>query len=135
MKALAEEGGYVVWSSVHAGREWAARTATAEASSESYDKSRIADLIISVNDPNARKRKKSVVIAEGDEEKEDEESEIKGYGETSSGVRRLDAFVAKHRGGEGNVRIRLDADFSKMKLSEYREEEVVEEPKEEDHAD
>ncbi len=132
MKHLAEEGGYSVWSSVHAGREWATRTATAEASSESYDKSRISDLVISINDPNARKRKKTVTISEDDEDKEDDEAEIKGFGETPSGIRSLEAFVAKYRDGDSKIKIKLDADFARMKIVEHRDEDEDEEKKAEE---
>lgn len=127
IKSMAEELGVVAWSSVHAGREWAARTATAEATSESYDKARIADLVMSLNDPNARKRKKAVTIDDEDEDKEDEEAEIKGYGEAAPGVRRLEAFIAKYRDGDSKLTIQLDADFARMKMAEPVEEEDEEE--------
>lgn len=115
LKRMGEEGGYVMWSSVHAGREWARQIATAEAASESYDKSRIADLVLSLNDPlEMRSGRKRVEITDDDEEDEPEEVE-----ESKDAVRQLELFVAKYRDGESKMKIQLDCDFSRMTMKEH----------------
>jgi replicative DNA helicase len=124
LKCLAEDGGYAVWSSVHAGREWATRTATAEATSESYDKARIADLVFSLNDPNARTRKRAVEIDDDDEE--DDDAEIKGFGDSKPGVRQLEGHLAKFRDGESKVTIPIEADFARMKMTQPKDDDEEE---------
>lgn len=118
LKQLAEEDGYVLWSTVHAGREWAHQVATSEATSESYDKARIADLIVSLNDPNSRpgRRKKTIVTADDDDE--DEPEEVKTKEATESSSRRMELYLAKYRDGVSKLKIELDADFSRMSLKE-----------------
>src|SRR5690606_13619801 len=125
LKQLAEEDGYVIWSTVHAGREWADKIATAEATAESYDKARIADLVISINDPNDRPSFKKKTIVEDDSEEEDEEVEIKGSG-TFDGSRYLELYLAKYRDGASKVKIPLQADFSRMIMKEIEREEEEE---------
>lgn len=119
LKQLAEEDGMCVWSSTHAGREWATEHATAEATSESYDKARIADLVFSINDPNAKKGKgrKAIVSSEDDDVEPEEE---KGYSVAKE--QRLELFLAKYRDGESKLKIELDADFSRMFFKEVGEE-------------
>ncbi|KKM90925.1 hypothetical protein LCGC14_1233780, partial [marine sediment metagenome] len=56
LKSWTEEEELPIWSSTHAGREWAGKRATAEAAAESYDKSRIADLVATLNEPSNRSR-------------------------------------------------------------------------------
>jgi replicative DNA helicase len=121
LKQLAEEEGYVLWSTVHAGREWATQIATSEATSESYDKARIADLILSINDPNAKpgRRKKAIVAADDDDE--DEPEEVKTADAAESASRKLELYLAKYRDGVSKVKIELDADFSRMLLKEVSE--------------
>lgn len=117
LKGLAEEDGYVVWSSVQAGKEWAARIAMAEAASESYDKARIADLVVSINDPNERgRRRKTVEIEKGEWDDEEEPEEVEGV--TVPGIRRMEAWLAKYRDGLSKLRIPLDCDFSRMLVKE-----------------
>lgn len=123
VKELAEELGIAVWTTVHAGREWAVQLATAEATSESYDKARIADIICSVNDPNAKnigRRRKAVEIVV-DEEAEDEPAEVKGYDAMEEGRRRMELFLAKYRDGVSQLKIPLDCDFARMTIKEAEE--------------
>jgi replicative DNA helicase len=114
MKALAEEDDYVIWSSTHAGREWAKRTATAEASSESYDKSRIADLVFTINQPKDAKRRTTAMVVDDDEdatvEVDDDEPE--------EGKANLEGFLAKNRDGLSKVSIPLEADLARMLIKE-----------------
>jgi hypothetical protein len=117
-KSLAEDDGYVVWSSVHASAQWAGLTATAEASAESYDKARIADLIISINDPDYKERtskhKKSAVSDDDDDEADDgDEFEV-----PTPRVRNMELFLSKYRDGESNRAIAVRADFHKMLIEE-----------------
>jgi replicative DNA helicase len=114
LKQLAEEAGVVLWSSTHAGREWATESATAEATSESYDKARIADIVMSLNDPNAKKGKRRSVVVSMDDVDEDEE--VRGFGVVPS--TRLELFLAKYRDGQSKMKIELDGDFSRMLIKE-----------------
>lgn len=115
LKQLAEEDGYVLWSTVHAGREWAHQIATSEATSESYDKARIADLILSINDPNAKPgRRKKAIVEDDDDDEEPEEIKTK----EAEATRKLELYLAKYRDGVSKLKIDLDADFARMLLKE-----------------
>jgi replicative DNA helicase len=121
LKQWAEEEGKVLWSTTHAGRDWAWQIATAEATSESYDKARISDLIVSLNDPESRPgwgRKGRAVVS--DEEEEEEETST--YTAPTSS-KRLHMYIAKYRDGTSRTRIELDADFSRMLIEETDREE------------
>jgi len=106
LKTLAEEDALAVWSSTQAGREWENRVAGSEAVSESYDKARIADMILTLNQPSRKSRSTRV----------GEEEELAASGEAKKGV--LELFLAKYRDGESKVRIPLDPDFSRMYIKE-----------------
>ncbi len=108
MKNLAEEEGYAVWSSAQAGKEWVQKLATAEASSESYDKSRIADIICSLNTPGKESRSTRIVVDKEDDMDDDEE--IVG--------KYMELFLAKYRDGESKVIIPVSPDFARMYISE-----------------
>jgi replicative DNA helicase len=118
-KALAADNGFAIWSSVHAKAAVAGETALAEGAAESYDKSRIADLVISINDPEYKpKRKKTKVEVGSDDEEsdmEDEDFEVKG-GESKS--RPLEFHIAKYRDGESRRTIKMNAELHIMKISE-----------------
>lgn len=121
LKELAEEAGIGIWSTVHAGREWAIQIATAEATSESYDKARIADIIVSINDPNAkdtRRRRKAVEVATDDEDDSDEPAEVKGFDALEEGRRLMELYLAKYRDGVSHLKIPLDCDFNRMLIKE-----------------
>lgn len=117
LKSLAEEEGVVVWSATQAGREWESRTAGAEAVSESYDKSRIADLVITLNQP--KKKSRTTKIADDDAEDEDvkEEDEFARY---KTG--KIELFVAKYRDGDSKEIIPLDADLTRMMIRQAERE-------------
>lgn len=116
VKGMAEEDGYAVWSSTQAGKEYVKMLATAEAASESYDKARIADLMISINEPFRRTRATKVVDDddEWDESKEDGgiDPEVKTRGKY------LELFLAKYRDGKSAVTVPLDAELEKMLIQE-----------------
>ena len=107
LKALAEEDGYAIWSSTHAGREWAKSVATAEATGESYDKARLADVVISLNTPDSASRSTKVALAEEDKDDDDLTS-------VGAAGRLIDMHLAKYRDGDSKLTIPLDADFSRM---------------------
>ena len=118
MKALAEDEGYGIWSSTHAGREWADSVATSEATGESYDKARIADMVISLNTPkdHSRSTKSKIESDDGDEE----ESTEKAGGEE------VNLFLAKYRDGVSRRTIPMDADFSRILIEELETSEEKE---------
>jgi len=121
LKELAEELGIMVWSTVHAGREWAVQIATAEATSESYDKARIADIILSINDPNAKdihRRHKTVEVVTDDEDVGEEPGEVSGFDSDEEGRRQMELFLAKYRDGVSRLKIKLDCDFTRMLMKE-----------------
>lgn len=124
LKNLAEEMNVLVWSSVHAGREWAFQIATAEATSESYDKARIADIILSINDPNAKDvlglRRKKVVITDDDDEGTEEPAEVKAFS-VDEGRKELELFLAKYRDGVSHLKVKLDCDLSRMIMGQIEE--------------
>ncbi|MGW8178188.1 MAG: DnaB-like helicase C-terminal domain-containing protein [bacterium] len=116
-KGLAEEDGYAIWSSTQAGKEFATRTATAEAASESYDKGRIADIMVSLNEPRKHSRA-TKVLDEDDDEDDDEET----MAPTARG-KFMELYLAKYRDGASKLTIPLDAELEKMLISEIGPEE------------
>lgn len=117
LSSLAEEDGYAIWSSTHAGRDWADSVATAEATSESYDKSRIADIVVSLNTPKKKSRTTKVEFdVDGEEIKE-----VAKPASTSAVGTYLELFLAKYRDGLSKVTIPLDAEFSKIYMRELDE--------------
>jgi hypothetical protein len=116
-KGLAEDDGYAVWSATHANKEWAKMVATTEAAKESYDKSQIADLVISINDPSAlvSHRRAKVETDDDDGDGDDEEFEV---GDEPTKERALELFIAKYRDGESMRTVKMTADFHRMLLRE-----------------
>ena len=125
IKGYAEDGGMGVWNSIQAGRDWSDKTAAVEAASESYDKGRIADIMISLNTPKKKTRSTREMSADlDDDEDEIAEREAKITGDY------MEAFMAKYRDGESHITIPLSAHFTRMYLAEAEdddEEEVEEE--------
>ncbi len=111
IKGLCEEDGYAAWSSTQAGKEYAAKTITAEAASESYDKGRIADIMISLNEP--KKHTRATVVDEEDDDEPEGESMMTTRGQY------MELFLAKYRDGVSKITIPLDAEFEKMMISEH----------------
>ena len=122
-KALAEEEGMVVWSTTQAGKEYAKQLATSEATSESYDKARIADVIISLNEPK-RKARKTIVVDDDDDgaEFDDAAAAEDGAGEIATRGRLLELFLAKYRDGQSQVTVPVDAQLERMYISEVEVE-------------
>lgn len=122
IKGLAEEMQVAVWSSTQAGREWEGRTAGAEAVSESYDKARIADLVLTLNAPASRTR--TTPIVDDDDEEDGPGSRRREVEEdvASDPKPELELFVAKYRDGVSKIRIPLDSDFSRMLIREAEKE-------------
>lgn len=99
-KQLAQDEMCALWSSVHAGREWEKKVATTAAAGESYDKSRLADVQVSINDGGAGSRRRAVV-SDGTEGDEDPTPALKG-------------FVPKNRDGRARVEFAIEADLARM---------------------
>lgn len=110
LSGLAQQG-YGVWSSVHAGREYVKILAHAEAASESYDKSRIADIVISLNTPEKKSRSTKITT---DEEDEEDTPVVDG--------RYMELLLAKYRDGEDKVIIPVDAVFSNIRIKPIEKE-------------
>jgi replicative DNA helicase len=115
MKTLGDEDGYSIWSSTQAGKEWAAKTATAEASSETYDKSRIADIICTLNEPERSTRSTKGITVGEDDDDEDESEEAAARVKIAS---KMEMFLAKYRDGKSKLSIPLDTDFERMLIQE-----------------
>lgn len=108
LKNFAKENHVAVWSSTQAGREWAKKVATAEAASESYDKSRIADIVLSINLQNAHSRSTKILL-DTDESDDSVLYDPQRYREM---------FLSKYRDGQANVLIPLTSAFEYSLLEE-----------------
>jgi replicative DNA helicase len=110
----AGEENIVLWSSTHAGKEWADKLIQAEATSESYDKARIADSVLSLSAPKRRSR------AAPDVSKIERKRPTRAPDEDKVKVARrpIELFLAKYRDGESKLRIPLETDFARMMISE-----------------
>lgn len=118
IKGMLEEEGYAAWNSIQAGRDWVDEVAKVEAASESYDKGRIADVVISLNTPKKKSRSTREMGGSLDDGDDDDiatrESKITGdY---------MEAFMAKYRDGESHVVIPMDANFTRMHIDEVDED-------------
>jgi replicative DNA helicase len=121
---FAGEEGYAIWTSTHAGRDWADKTAEAESAGESYDKARIVDVAISINKP--KKKKRSKVMSEDEDGDEDTASrKISG--------KYMEMRLSKYRDGDSAITIPIDADFARMYLTEIDDEDEGGMPKREGH--
>jgi replicative DNA helicase len=107
-KALADD--YAVWVSTHAGREWKKKIATSEAAGESYDKSRIADIVLTLNTPD--KNSRTTKLPFDDEFDDDEESILE------PGHRFIEFYLAKYRDGEARISIPIDSNFKQYVFTE-----------------
>lgn len=116
-KELAEEDGHFVMSSCHAGKEWATKVATAEASSESYDKSRIADMVLSLNDPNETNRRGRKTTISDDDFEDDDNEEIIGP-MIKEGAKHLEGYLGKYRDGESRFKFDIEFEGSRMTMKE-----------------
>jgi replicative DNA helicase len=97
LKSLAQEQDAFVLTSTHAGKEWAEKLIKSEGAAESYDKARIADIIISLNRGRDAERR-----------------DISRY---------LDLFLAKYRDGEDNITVPCRVDRPTM---QFIEEDIIE---------
>jgi len=116
VKGLAEEDGYAIWSSTQAKQEFATKTITAEGGGESYDKARIADIMISINEP--RKHTRATKVADGEDDKDDEDGTCDESMITTTKGKYMELFLAKYRDGASKLTIPLDAMFEKMMITE-----------------
>lgn len=123
LKNLAEEDKYGIWTSTHAGRDWADKVATAEAAGEAYDKARISDIAISLNTPAKKTRSTRVVVDD------DEESETKPEEKAAPRIKGkyMELYLAKYRDGASHITIPLDAEFDRMFIGEIEDAAEAEE--------
>lgn len=112
LKGFAEEEGLVLWSSTHAPKEYEKKLAGTAATSESYDKARICDVMLTLNPPGLRSRTSKIV------EGEDPEA-----GPTVVRPVNLELNLAKYRDGEARIRIPLSNELERMLIQEADEEE------------
>lgn len=114
MKAMALQYDCAVWSTTQAGKEWKGRKPTAEAASESYDKARIADMIVSLSEPSKAKRS----TRDDDDDDDEGESEVAEpvVKLKSPESKILELLLAKYRDGESGITIEMEADFGRMLL-------------------
>lgn len=115
LAGLAQEG-YAVWTSTHAKAEYATKLAGAEAAAESYDKVRIVDIAMSINEPEKKTRTTRVIM--DDEDELDEEKERQEAVKGRAKGKYLELYLAKYRDGESLVKVPLDAEFAKIYISE-----------------
>lgn len=119
LKGLAEEESLPIWTSTQAGKEWEEKTIhRTGAASESYDKERICDIGISLNDiPATSRASKVTVVKEGEDETVDavEESEVQI--ESALG-KFMEMVLVKYRDGESRIKIPVEAEFSRMLIKD-----------------
>lgn len=110
-KRLAEEDGYAIWSTTQAAKEYVNKLATAESSSEAYDKSRIADIMITLNEYISTQTNETMIDFDEDEDFETNITPpVKG--------KLIELYLAKYRDGKSDVKIQLDAQFDKILMEE-----------------
>jgi replicative DNA helicase len=109
LKGMAEEYTKAVWSSTQAGKSATGRLVKAEDTAESYDKARIADLIITLNEPETATRS----TRESDTDGGEGETEVVEK-KMADGAKRLELYLAKYRDGESHIRIQIEADLDRM---------------------
>jgi len=124
VKDLAESDGVAVWGSTHAGREYADRVAGAEAAAESYDKARIADVVLTLNAPAAPKKKEAARASLVETDDGDRIEPAAGASDDATARPGLDLFLAKHRDGESKLKIPLATDLARMLIREAEREEA-----------
>lgn len=111
--SLAMEG-YALWTSTHAGKEWAKKIAEAEATGESYDKARIADVVVTLNTPE-KKTRRTKISSDDDDEAPPPKTTPPTKGKY------VELYLAKYRDGESKINIPLDAEFKRMYMRELEE--------------
>lgn len=114
-KGWAEEDNLSIWATGQAGKQAAKGIARSEDASESYDKARIADIIITLNRPEKRSRATpKVEIGEDDAEAAKEAATV------TTGAD-LVALMSKYRDGEDQIMVPLDADLRRMLIRDRDE--------------
>lgn len=108
LKDYAEEEEFPVWVTLQAKAEFETKTATTRASAGAYDKSRICDLLISINEPSERSRIAAVTSDSGEVEQPAHRAD-------------LELYVAKYRDDESKFFIPIAADLKRMLIREYEE--------------
>jgi len=120
---MAQQGPYAVWSSSQAGKEYKDKVAGAEAVSESYDKGRIASIVISLNTPEKKSRSTKVTTADDDDEEESGSGGGAAGPEAYTRGKYMELHLGKYRDGEDKITIPMDAQFSRMYITEAEDDE------------
>lgn len=117
-KALCTELSIPLITTCHVNKTSANKIAKAEDAAESYDKARIADWIVSINDPS-RQRDRNKSVAEDElEEAFVEDTEFV----PTHKFKPMILYVAKNRDGESDIEIKIEIDYARMFARQRREE-------------
>ena len=108
LKDLAEDIEVPIWVTLQAKQEFETKTASTRAAAGAYDKSRICDLLISINEPSERSRIAAVSADSGEVEQPAHKAD-------------LELYVAKYRDDESKFFIPIAADLKRMLIREYEE--------------
>lgn len=113
LKDLAEELNMPIWVTIQATREFETKLASTRAAAGSYDKARICDLILSINQPEKDTKKQNGIVeyAEANEvlvDPADADKQPKG----------LSLYIAKNRDAESKQFIPIEADLKRMLIRE-----------------
>jgi len=114
LKDLGEDLELPVWVTLQAKQEFETKVASTRAAAGSYDKSRICDLLLSINEVSVDKRRKPSVTVEGEPESEDKAD--------SRGRAKLELYVAKNRDDESKLYIPIESDLKRMLIREIEQE-------------
>lgn len=116
LKCLAEEYSLPIWVTMQAKQEFESKLGTTRAAAGAYDKSRICDLVVSINERIESKQKTKIVI-------EGEKKDV-SIGDEKENRKNSEYFlyVAKSRDDEKGFEIDLDVDFSVMSIKERKKE-------------
>ena len=117
LKDLAEELQVPFWVTLQAGRDFETKIASTAAAAGSYDKSRICDLLISINEIAAAKDASSIVFRS--------EAKSEALPDQTKGLKKLKLYLAKNRDDISRTIIPIEADLSRMLIQEIEEERVA----------
>jgi hypothetical protein len=109
-----------IWVMTQLGKQAADRIGKSEDASEAYDKARISDLFVTINQPKRKSRATPKVMIGEDEDDEAAESRIKKANVVGSGD--LELFLSKYRDGLANLVIPLQTDLKRMLIQDREDE-------------
>lgn len=123
LKDLAEELDIPIWVTTQAKQEFENKMATTRAAAGAYDKSRICDLVISINEAGAKS-----LGGDGDDvvTHEDGDGKAKGSADDGEPEGDLQLYVAKNRDDEKGFKIPIETDLQRMLIREARKKDEPE---------